>query len=54
MNTIDTKSFIIGILLTATVFLSTGWQSGVQEIKIVGISKGFGQSWEAIKVKTTP
>lgn len=35
MNSIDFKSLIIGALLTAVVFLSTGWQSGVQKVEIV-------------------
>ena len=35
MNSIDVKSLIIGALLTTVVFLSTGWQSGVQKVEIV-------------------
>ena len=36
MNSIDVKSLIIGALLTAVVFLSTGWQAGgVQKFEIV-------------------
>ncbi len=42
MNSIDVKSLIIGALLTAVVFLSTGWQtSGVQKVEIV---QGFGKT----------
>ena len=35
------KSLIIGALLMAVVFLSTGWQSGVQKVEIV---QGFGKT----------
>ena len=41
MNSIDFKSLIIGALLTAVVFLSTGWQSGVQKVEII---QGFGKT----------
>ena len=37
----DVKSLIIGALLTTVVFLSTGWQSGVQKVEIV---QGFGKT----------
>jgi len=38
MNSIDIKSFLIGILLTATVFFATGWQTGVQKVEIVRVA----------------
>ena len=64
MNSIDIKSFIIGILLTATVFLSTGWQTGVQKVEITRFP-GFGNGikadvkitdfpYDAVNVKTAP
>ena len=64
MKSIDIKSFIIGILLTATVFLSTGWQTGVQKVEITRFP-GFGNGikadvkitdfpYDAVRVKTAP
>jgi len=35
---IDLKSFIIGFLLAAVVFLALGAGSGTQDVRIVGIS----------------
>jgi hypothetical protein len=34
MNSIDIKSFIIGVLLTSTVIFATGWQAGTQKVRI--------------------
>ena len=35
---IDFKSFLIGFLLAAVVFLSLGSSSGTQDVRIVGVS----------------
>ena len=46
MNSIDIKSFLIGILLTSTVFLATGWQAGTQKVEVVKFPPSFAQSSE--------
>jgi len=52
MKTIDIKSAIIGFLLCTVLFLSTGLanNNAIQEVRIVGINKGAGEFWDAIKV----
>jgi len=48
MNSIDIKSLLIGILLTSTVFLATGWQvstlAGVQKVEIVKFPPSCAQN----------
>ncbi|MDP7269545.1 MAG: hypothetical protein QF408_15405 [Pirellulales bacterium] len=48
MNSIDIKSLLIGILLTSTVFLATGWQvstlTGVQKVEIVKFPPSYAQN----------
>ncbi|MDP7051260.1 MAG: hypothetical protein QF600_05005 [Verrucomicrobiota bacterium] len=53
MKTIDIKSVIIGFLLSAVLFLSMGLanNNAIQEVRIIGIDKSFGESWDAIDVK---
>jgi len=43
---IDFKSLLIGFLLAAVLFLTLGSSSGVQDVRIVGIS-----SYESLPVK---
>jgi len=45
---IDFKSFLIGFLLAAVVFLSLGSSSGTQDVRIVGVSMS---SYDHIPVK---
>tara|TARA_B100000959_G_C14659359_1_gene491762 strand:+ start:472 stop:633 length:162 start_codon:yes stop_codon:yes gene_type:complete len=50
MKSIDTKSMIIGALLSAVIFLSMGLANQApQEVRIIGIDKGAFESWDAIK-----
>ena len=51
MKTIDTKSLLIGALLSAILFLSMGSANKApQEVRIIGIDKGVFESWDAIKI----
>ena len=59
MNSIDIKSLLIGILLTSTLFLATGWakyanKGEVQKVELVGISDSPSSPvrlWETIPVQ---
>ena len=49
MKTIDTKSLIIGFLLSAVLFLAMGLaNNATQDVRIVEIDKAIGGSWDAI------
>ena len=49
MKTIDTKSLIIGFLLSAVLFLAMGLaNNATQDVRIVEIDKRIGGSWDAI------
>ena len=49
MKTIDTKSLIIGALLSAVLFLSMGLaNNSTLDVRIVEIDKAIGGSWDAI------
>jgi hypothetical protein len=52
MNSIDIKSFLIGILLTSTVFFATGWQAGTQKVEIVKFPSSFNSSGK-VQVEVT-
>ena len=50
MKTIDIKSAIIGFLFCVVLFLSMGLaNNAVQDVRIAGIDKRIGGSWDAIK-----
>ena len=52
MKTIDTKSLIIGFLLSAVLFLSMGLaNNAIQDVRIVEIEKRIGGDWDAINTK---
>jgi|TARA_B100000959_G_C14961133_1_gene615826 hypothetical protein len=52
MKSIDIKSAIIGFLLCAVLFLSMGLaNNATQDVRIVGVDKKFGESWDAINTK---
>ena len=49
MKTIDTKSLIIGFLLSAVLFLAMGLANNATiDVRIVEIDKAIGGSWDAI------
>ena len=55
MKTIDTKSLLIGVLLTSTIFLGmaaiTDRGEAVQKVQIVSIDESSTLRWEALPVK---
>ena len=51
MKNLDIKSFLIGFLFASTLLLAIGASKGIQDVRIVGIDKKFGD-WDAIMVET--